>query len=52
MTGVAQTKGLLAVDPALYQKIIDLYRKVGFVKSNMTAAELCDTSFVDAALSS
>lgn len=46
----ANKKGLLSIDPALYQQIIDLYRKVGFVKSGMTAADLCDTSFIDAAL--
>jgi ABC-type nitrate/sulfonate/bicarbonate transport system substrate-binding protein len=43
-------KGLLAIDPALYDQIIALYRKVDMVKSPMTAAELCDTSYIDAAL--
>ena len=32
----AQTKGLLAVDVALYGRIIDVYRKAGLVKSAMT----------------
>ncbi len=48
--GPAQTKGLLSLDLALYDKIIGIYRKVGIVKSDMTAATLCDTSFIDAAL--
>ena len=43
-------KGLLAIDPALYDKIIALYRKVDMIKTPMTAAELCDTSYIDAAL--
>jgi len=47
----ANKKGLLAIDPALYQQIIDLYRKAGLIKSTMTASDLCDTRFVDAALS-
>ncbi len=50
MTGPAQSKGLLAIDPVLYDKIIGLYRKVGLVKSDMSAATLCDTSFIEAAL--
>jgi ABC-type nitrate/sulfonate/bicarbonate transport system substrate-binding protein len=48
--GAAETKGLLAIDPALFDRIIELYRKAGIVKSNMTAAELCDPSFVSTAL--
>lgn len=43
-------RGLLAVDPALYDRIIALYRKVGMIKSAMTGMELCDPSYVDAAL--
>lgn len=43
-------KGLLAVDPALYDRIIALYRKVGMINTSMTGAELCDPSYVDAAL--
>jgi hypothetical protein len=34
----------------LYQNIIDIYRKVGMVKTSMTAQELCDPSYIDAAL--
>jgi ABC-type nitrate/sulfonate/bicarbonate transport system substrate-binding protein len=45
-----KTKGLLAVDVALYGKIIDVYRKAGLVKSAMTAEELCDPTFIDSAL--
>ena len=46
-TGAAESKGLLAIDPALYERIIGLYRKVGIVQSDMTAADLCDPSFID-----
>jgi hypothetical protein len=35
----------------LYSNIIDVYRKAGLVKSPMTVQELCDPSFIDAALS-
>jgi ABC-type nitrate/sulfonate/bicarbonate transport system substrate-binding protein len=49
--GAAEKKGLLAIDPALYATIIELYRKVEIVKSNMTAQDLCDPSYVEAALS-
>ena len=43
---------LLAIDPALYEQIIGLYRKAGIVKSDMRVADLCDTSFITAALAS
>ncbi len=49
--GAASTKGLLAIDTQLYASIIDLYRNVGMVKSGLSAAELCDPSFIDEALS-
>lgn len=45
-------KGLLAIDPALYERITALYRKVDMIKSPMTAADLCDPSYIDAALTS
>lgn len=45
-------KGLLSINPALYDRIIGLYRKVDMIKSPMTTAELCDTSYIDAALTS
>ena len=48
--GVGTTKGLLALDMELYPKIIELYRKVDIVKSDMKASDLCDPSFVEAAL--
>ena len=48
--GAAATKGLLALDLSLYEKIIDLYRKVEIVKSGMKVSDLCDSSYVDAAL--
>jgi ABC-type nitrate/sulfonate/bicarbonate transport system substrate-binding protein len=51
-TGPAEKKGLLALDVPLYAQIIDLYRKVDIVKSPMKAEELCDPSYIDAALQS
>lgn len=45
--GAAEEKGLLAIDPDLYAEIIELYREVDIVKSNMTAADLCDPSFIE-----
>jgi ABC-type nitrate/sulfonate/bicarbonate transport system substrate-binding protein len=48
--GVGHTKGLLALDLPLYDKIIDVYRKAGMINSKMTAEDLCDPSFIDAAL--
>lgn len=50
--GPGTTKGLLALDVPLYAKIIEIYRKVGIVKTDLKAAELCDSSFIDAALTS
>jgi ABC-type nitrate/sulfonate/bicarbonate transport system substrate-binding protein len=44
------TKGLLALDMKLYAKIIDVYRTAGLIKTNMTAEELCDPTYIDAAL--
>jgi ABC-type nitrate/sulfonate/bicarbonate transport system substrate-binding protein len=43
-------KGLLSLDTALFAKIIDLYRDVGMIKTDMKVTELCDSSYVDAAL--
>jgi ABC-type nitrate/sulfonate/bicarbonate transport system substrate-binding protein len=48
--GPASAKGLLAIDLPLYQNIIEIYRKVGMVKTTMTAQDLCDSSYIDAAL--
>jgi ABC-type nitrate/sulfonate/bicarbonate transport system substrate-binding protein len=48
--GPAVTKGLLALDMDLFAKIIDVYRDVGMVKAPMKATDLCDPSFVNAAL--
>lgn len=47
--GPASSKGLLALDMPLSDKIIEIYRKVGIVKSAMKADDLCDPSYVDAA---
>ncbi len=44
------TKGLLALDLPLFDKIIGVYRKAGLVKTDMKASELCDASFIEAAL--
>jgi ABC-type nitrate/sulfonate/bicarbonate transport system substrate-binding protein len=49
--GPGTEKGLLALDVPLFGKIIDVYRKVGIVKTDMKAEDLCDPSYVDAALS-
>lgn len=48
----ADGRGLLSIDPALYERIIALYAKVGIVKSDMKATDLCDPSYVAAALAS
>jgi ABC-type nitrate/sulfonate/bicarbonate transport system substrate-binding protein len=48
--GIGHTKGLLALDMPLFAKIIDVYGKAGLIKSKMTAEELCDPTFIDAAL--
>ena len=50
--GPGTSKGLLALDIPLFEKIIAIYRKVGMVKTEMKAADLCDASFIDAALTS
>jgi ABC-type nitrate/sulfonate/bicarbonate transport system substrate-binding protein len=49
--GPGTTKGLLALDVPLFGKIIEVYRKVGIVKTDMKAEDLCDPSYIDAALS-
>jgi ABC-type nitrate/sulfonate/bicarbonate transport system substrate-binding protein len=49
--GSGTTKGLLALDLPLFSKIIEVYRKVGIVKTDMKAEDLCDPSYIDAALS-
>lgn len=49
--GPGTSKGLLALDVPLFDKIIDVYRKVGIVKTDLKAKDLVDTSFIDAALS-
>lgn len=48
--GVGAKQGLLAIDLPLYDRIINLYRKVGMVRTGIKAADLCDPSFIDAAL--
>jgi ABC-type nitrate/sulfonate/bicarbonate transport system substrate-binding protein len=50
--GPGTSKGLLALDLPLFGKIIEIYRKVGMVKTDMKVADLCDPSFIDAALTS
>jgi ABC-type nitrate/sulfonate/bicarbonate transport system substrate-binding protein len=49
--GPGTTKGLLALDLPLFGKTIEDYRKVGIVKTDMKAEDLCDPSYIDAALS-
>lgn len=48
-TGIAKTDGLLAVDVPAYERLIDLYRNTGVIKSTMKAADICDPSFVQEA---
>lgn len=48
--GPAAQKGLLSLDIPLFAKIIDLYRTVGMLKSDMKVEDLCDASYVEAAL--
>lgn len=43
-------KRLLAIDVPTFEKIIEVYRKVDLVKSPMSAKDLCDTSFIEAAI--
>ena len=47
--GVAQTQGLLSLDMALYDKVLDAYRKAEIIKSNMKATDLCDPQYIIAA---
>lgn len=49
--GPGTKKGLLALDLPIFENIIDVYRKVGIVKTDMKASDLCDSSYIDAALS-
>ena len=48
--GPGTSKGLLALDVPLFGKIIDVYRKVGIVKSGMKVEDLCDPTYVETAL--
>jgi len=48
--GPGTAKGLLALNLPLYGKIIEVYRKVGIVKSAMKAEDLCDPSYIETAL--
>lgn len=47
--GVAQSKGLLSLDLALYDKVLDTYRKAEMIKSAMKATDLCDPQYIEAA---
>jgi ABC-type nitrate/sulfonate/bicarbonate transport system substrate-binding protein len=47
--GIAQRQGLLSVDMALYDKVLDTYRAVSLIKSDMRATDLCDPQFMLAA---
>jgi ABC-type nitrate/sulfonate/bicarbonate transport system substrate-binding protein len=49
--GAGTAKGLLALDLPLFTRIIDVYRKVGIVKTDMKAEDLCDPTYISAALS-
>jgi NitT/TauT family transport system substrate-binding protein len=47
--GVAQSQGLLSLDMALYEKVLDTYRKAEIIKSGMKATDLCDPQYITAA---
>src|SRR5262249_44267850 len=49
--GVGTTKGLLALDLPVFAKILELYRAVELIKTPISVQDICDPSFVDAALS-
>lgn len=49
--GVGGTKGLLALDLAVVQKILDIYKAVDIIKRPISVDEFCDASYVDEALS-
>jgi len=44
--------GLLALDLKLYEQIIDVYRKVDMIKTDMKVKDIVDDSFINAALAS
>jgi ABC-type nitrate/sulfonate/bicarbonate transport system substrate-binding protein len=44
--------GLLALDLSLYAKVIDVYREVNMIKTDMKVTDVCDDSFINAALAS
>lgn len=44
--------GLLALDIPLYAKIIDIYRKVDMIKTDIKVSDICDDSYINAALAS
>jgi ABC-type nitrate/sulfonate/bicarbonate transport system substrate-binding protein len=46
--GVAQSQGLLSLDMALYDKVLDTYRKAEIIKSGMKATDLCDPQYITA----
>jgi NitT/TauT family transport system substrate-binding protein len=48
--GIAEKQGLLSLDMALYDKVLDAYRKADIIKSDMKATDLCDPQYVQAAL--
>jgi NitT/TauT family transport system substrate-binding protein len=47
--GIAQRQGLLSLDMALYDKVLDAYRKAEIIKSDMKATDLCDPQYIVAA---
>jgi ABC-type nitrate/sulfonate/bicarbonate transport system substrate-binding protein len=48
----AKSKGLLAIDVDLFDRIVEVYRKANIVKSTMSGKDLCDDSFIQSALAS
>jgi len=47
--GIAERQGLLSVDMALADSLLETYRKAGLIKSDMKATDLCDPQYAIAA---
>jgi ABC-type nitrate/sulfonate/bicarbonate transport system substrate-binding protein len=48
--GPRGASSLLALDLTLFERIINVYRQVDMIKTNMKVEDICDPSFIDAAL--
>ena len=50
--GPRGASGILALDLGVYERIIDIYHQAGITGAKMKVGDLCDPSFIDAALKS